>query len=281
MISNNTQRTFIPGSEWVYYKVYCGLNTADQILTDLVNPLAQQLMNDGIIDKWFFIRYHDPDNHLRIRFHLIDQKEIHQVILGVARILNSHVESKLIWDLQLATYQRELERYGSNTMEILESLFCEDSQVLINIIKNSPDELSRFQHIFHYIDDLINLFILDLEKKLEFLDRMQNNYKTEFNSTSSFAKKQMGKKYRSFRNTDQLPQLPISYEPIESLSKRILDFHKDQSLKLPLTDLLGSIIHMSVNRAFQSRQRLNEMVIYDFLYQKNRSDFYRQKKNKR
>ena len=69
-------------------------------------------------------------------------------------------------------------------------------------------------------------------------------------------------------------------ERVKALSKTILDFEQQGALKLTLKSLLSSMVHMSVNRAFQSRQRLNEMVIYDFLYQKNRSDFYRQKKNK-
>ena len=135
MKAANIKRVFIPGSKWVYYKVYAGLNTADTILTDKIGPLGDQLIKDGVIDKWFFIRYSDPENHLRIRFHLKDEKLIESVIKGVYHAFESHINNQLIWDLQLATYQRELERYGTNTIEDLESFFHHDSEVLLDIIK--------------------------------------------------------------------------------------------------------------------------------------------------
>jgi thiopeptide-type bacteriocin biosynthesis protein len=275
-----TQRTFIPGSEWVYYKVYCGINTADQILTEVIQPLAQQLIAKKIISKWFFIRYADPDSHLRIRFHLVNTKDIHQVLLSVSKALSSYVEDKLISDLQLATYQRELERYGSNTIDLLESLFYHDSLLLVNIIRSTPEARLRFQQMYDYTEYLISLFIPEIEERLSFLDRMQEGYKTEFGATSSVSKKSMGKKYRSFQSEQKLPSLANDFSSLEAIAKEILEINNKKALKLPLHDLLSSIVHMSVNRVFQSRQRLYEMVLYDFLFQKTRSDFYRQKKRK-
>jgi len=278
MEKENTQRAFIPGSKWVYYKVYCGLNTADNILTQMISPLSNQLINDGIIDQWFFIRYSDPENHLRIRFHLKDEKKIEAVMKGVYQTLESHVNNKLIWDLQLATYQRELERYGANTIEDLESFFYHDSEFLLEIIKASQDEETRFQQVFYYVNSLINLFISNHEEKLAFLDRGQSNFKTEFNA-NNFTKKQLSKKYRSFNTGNRPDTFQMDLAPLQKIANKILSLDKQEALELPLTNLLGSIVHMTVNRVFQSRQRLYEMVLYDFLHQKTRSDYYRQKKN--
>jgi thiopeptide-type bacteriocin biosynthesis protein len=274
----NTQRTFIPGSEWIYYKVYCGVNTADRILTQRIEPLAKHLIAQNTIDKWFFIRYADPDAHLRIRFHVSDQKKMDQVIRGVAEVLNSYIENKLIWDVQLATYHRELERYGTQTICQLESFFYHDSQAIINLIKNAIEEQLRFQQVFHHVNRLIDLFIANAEEKLSFLEDMQNSYKVEFNATHSASKKLMGKKFRSFKNSLQQASDSLDYTAFEILANQLLDFHVKETLEMPLHNLLRSIVHMSVNRAFQSRQRLYEMVLYDFLFQKTRSDFYRQQK---
>lgn len=279
MTKENTQRVFIPGSKWVYYKVYCGLNTADNILTQMIGPLGNQLIKDGIIDRWFFIRYSDPENHLRIRFLLKDKEKIETVMRGVYQALESQVSNKLIWDLQLATYQRELERYGSNTIDDLESFFHSDSKFLLEIIKNSQDEETRFQQVFHYVNSIVNLFISNLEEKLAFLDTGQSSFKTEFNA-NNFTKKQLSKKYRSFNNGDYSGALQIDLQPLQAIADKLLNLDKEGALELPLDNLLGSIVHMTVNRAFQSRQRLYEMVLYDFLYQKTRSDYYRQKKGK-
>ncbi len=58
------KRSFIPGSEWIYYKIYCGVKTADKILTETIKPLVEQLKMLNLIEKWFFIRYSDPDTHI-------------------------------------------------------------------------------------------------------------------------------------------------------------------------------------------------------------------------
>lgn len=279
MKKENTQRVFIPGSKWVYYKIYCGLNTADRILTHMIGPLGNQLINDAIIDQWFFIRYSDPENHLRVRFLLKDEKNIENVMRGVYQTLDSHVNDQLIWNLQLATYQRELERYGTNTIEDLESFFHHDSEFLLEIIKVSQDEETRFRQVFYYVDRLINLFISNQEEKLAFLDRGQSNFKSEFKA-SNFTKKQLSKKYRSFNTGDHSGILQMDLAPLQTIANKILSMDTEGTLELPINNLLGSIVHMTVNRAFQSRQRLYEMVLYDFLHQKTRSDYYRQKKGK-
>ena len=70
------QKNFILGDEWLYYKIYTGAKTADNILIDVIKPIAQTLFDEQVIDKWFFIRYSDPDFHIRVRFHCVDISKI-------------------------------------------------------------------------------------------------------------------------------------------------------------------------------------------------------------
>ncbi len=67
------KREFVFGSEWVYYKIYCGAKSADKLLQFALTPLLKEAYKRKLIDSWFFIRYNDPENHIRIRFHLIDE----------------------------------------------------------------------------------------------------------------------------------------------------------------------------------------------------------------
>ncbi|WP_392348660.1 lantibiotic dehydratase C-terminal domain-containing protein [uncultured Polaribacter sp.] len=53
----NAQRTFVIGDKWLYYKIYCGVKTADMLLLEVIKPLTEQLIEEKIIDKWFFIGY--------------------------------------------------------------------------------------------------------------------------------------------------------------------------------------------------------------------------------
>jgi hypothetical protein len=62
-------RRFPPGSEWLYAKLYTGAATADQVLRQVVRPVTEAALRCGAADGWFFIRYGDPDWHLRLRLH--------------------------------------------------------------------------------------------------------------------------------------------------------------------------------------------------------------------
>ena len=72
-------KTFIPGSEWVYFKLYTGTKTADTILKNELYGFIQEMIKNKSIDKWFFIRYSDPDFHVRLRIHLNDKKDFDRI----------------------------------------------------------------------------------------------------------------------------------------------------------------------------------------------------------
>jgi hypothetical protein len=76
---NPIQRKFAPFSEWVYFKIYSGPKAINTILIDNIFFLTSKLLNGNIISKWFFIRYADPHNHLRIRFRLKSGSEHNQL----------------------------------------------------------------------------------------------------------------------------------------------------------------------------------------------------------
>lgn len=41
----NIKRTFIPGSEWFYLKLYTGENTADDLLLKAIKPIIKKIKN--------------------------------------------------------------------------------------------------------------------------------------------------------------------------------------------------------------------------------------------
>ena len=62
------RRTFPPGSEWLYAKLFTGTATVDRVLCEDVAPLAQEAIASGAARRWFFIRYSEGGWHLRLRF---------------------------------------------------------------------------------------------------------------------------------------------------------------------------------------------------------------------
>lgn len=63
------RRKFIPGSEWLYLKIYTPAIHAGKLLLKLY-PLLNRTYSKGCIQKWFFIRYHDHAPHIRLRIQL-------------------------------------------------------------------------------------------------------------------------------------------------------------------------------------------------------------------
>ena len=268
MVEKKIEKTYIPGSEWLYYKVYCGEKTAEDVLLTIVKPLVAELLEDKTIDKWFFIRYSDPESHLRIRFHLTNQKYLGDLMQKVMHCLLPFVESNQIWDVQLGTYQRELKRYGENTIEEAESYFFYDSQEVIKVVEQSKNnDQKRFELVLKTVLSTITLFDFEPKEVEQFLNKMQLSFKNEF-EVNGGAKKILGKKYREFLNDPNMDALLKTDKHdggFEAKKIIALQYNKENG-DSNKEEILASLIHMTINRSFTSQQRLQEMMIYDFLY---------------
>lgn len=273
---NNAQRAFTIGDEWLYYKLYCGVKVADEILIDKIRPLTEKLLEQNKITSWFFIRYNDPEFHLRIRFHLTDVKYIGEVILMIKKNLSIYIESGFIWDIQLNTYQREIERYGSNTMMHFEQFFFYDSTLVVKAINTFENDEERFLFTLKTIHLIVISFYADIEQRLEFTELLRQGFKTEFNADKSTIK-QLDIKYRLIKSKidfslnnkrqDYLNTLLRTFQNnVEPIIKVILEYEKYNMLQITVKEAVSSLIHMAINRTFRSKQRLYEFMIYDFLY---------------
>jgi thiopeptide-type bacteriocin biosynthesis protein len=280
---NNIKRTYIPGDEWLYIKLYTGYKTADRFLAEELPEIINKLKADKAIDKWFFIRYSDPHYHLRLRFFLKDPND--SLALSVInQSIKPYVSERLIWKVQADTYQRELERYGSETIDFAETIFNYDSEAIINIIKlleGSVSDHYRWLIALKMIDNLLDDFEFNIDRKIQLLSNLSENFKTEFGFTRKEYKLQLDKKFRDNRkaieeiinNTTNKPNWIIPFvkiidqksQNIKPVTDTLMDMEQSQALKVPLNDLLGSYIHMMSNRLFRTKQRLIEMVLYDML----------------
>jgi thiopeptide-type bacteriocin biosynthesis protein len=277
-------RTFIPGSEWLYFKIYTGEKTADTILKKNLYPFAVKLLGYGIIDKWFFIRYGDPDFHIRFRLHLTKTRNFNSVFTDFHETLYNLTENDLVWNVQCDTYQRELERYGMNTIDLIEYIFYIDSELIINLLEQLDPENAE-EHRWHIslilIDSYFAVFSLDMEHRKELMNQMAERYKNEFGIKHHNLKQQLDAKYRNYK--EKIWSVMDSNHVFDSIygkyheftqkyrqiifpvAQEILRLEKEGKLQIKSDILLTSIIHMTVNRWFRSKNRLHELVIYDFM----------------
>ena len=104
------------------YKIYSGPKTLEQLLLNELKSLTNSLLEQNIIDKFFYVRYSDPEYHLRIRFHIPDLSNYNAVIQTVKQAIEFFVDKRIIWKINIESYNRELERYGSKTIEDIENV---------------------------------------------------------------------------------------------------------------------------------------------------------------
>jgi hypothetical protein len=106
-------RSFQPGTEWLYAKLYTSESNADRVLRQVVRSAAA----DGVRRRrppinGSSIRYADPEHHLRVRFHG-DPVRLSAVLLpALSDATEPMLRDRTLWRVQLDTYEREIERYG-------------------------------------------------------------------------------------------------------------------------------------------------------------------------
>lgn len=297
MISKKTQRSFVLGDSWVYYKIYTGYKTADKVLSNIILPIVNQLIEEQCVNKWFFIRYKDPKYHIRVRFHYTKPDDLLIIINRLYPHFKIFINQNLIWNIQTDTYQREIERYGVNSMDLSEMIFYHDSMMIVKflgIIENqeNPEEL-RWLFSLRAIDSLLNNFKYTTKGKNDLLENLSSSFKNEFNA-SKFLRKQLSDKYRNKRkeienfmaiteknkpfNIKMLDILSEKEKNIDCIVTEILKLRNKNNLGIDLNYLLSSYIHMFMNRLFTSKNRLHEMVCYDFLFRYYKSKLARIKK---
>ncbi|WP_282081135.1 thiopeptide-type bacteriocin biosynthesis protein [Aquimarina algiphila] len=289
MIEKNKERIFMVGSRWLYYKIYSGIKISDELLIVVIDKLTHKFSEKKMIDKWFFIRYADPEQHIRLRFHLTDLDYISDIIREMNSELELFVNKKMISSVQIGMYNRELERYGNYTIEESESLFHLNSVFIINLTKLIKDKNNLWLFGMKFIDRFLDLWNLSLEDKKALLENLKNSFGQEHGINKAL-KKQLSLKFRhnrkniehvienytnaqveSFLETHQELAAPIIHEILKKKSNNLLE--------IPLDDLLSSYLHMHCNRLFRSRQRTNEWVLYDLLYNYYYSKHARLKKH--
>lgn len=293
----DVQRDFSLGSEWLYYKIYCGTKTADRILTDFILPLTKSFEEQKWIDQWFFIRYGDPEKHLRLRLHFTDLKHMGNVIVQFNQAIAPWVEEKQVWSVMTDSYQREVERYDPAAIELSEKLFYYESKYIARFLElNAPyrSEETRWLFALKLTDALLSDFGLDLEAKEQFASTLKTSFAREFGSNKA-TRKSLASKYREHRKKiEQFLNSRVNGTPYHAdVYQLIAEKSREAALtvdqinaaiisgetQITRHNLLYSYTHMLMNRVFRSNQRLHEMVLYDLLHTSYKSLLARQKKN--
>jgi thiopeptide-type bacteriocin biosynthesis protein len=269
------ERRFLPGSEWLYARLFLGPAAADEVLTDRIAPLAEEWLRAGVIRRWFFIRYNEGGHHLRVRLAGEPAR-----LLSVALPALSEVAQAACWRMELGTYERELERYGGAAgMELSEEIFQHDSEAAVQVLRALADDPpeARWRMALISADELLTSLGLPLEEKTALLARVRESFAREHRADGTL-KAALGQRFRQERHTltrmlaaarAPAPEHP-AYAALQRRSARIaalVPAAKAGGLEDPVwIGLAESYLHMSINRLLRTGWRPQELVIYDLLH---------------
>ena len=275
------KRKLLAGSEWLYFKIYCHPSRSNQLLTAVLLPVLNQFVKKGEARQWFFVRYRDPDYHLRLRLHL-PPGDTGNVLSAVSRKLSKLVQKGIIADVQLAVYERELERYGPDLIEAVEYVFCAGSALIAAYLKEGTafdeTEYAYYRIAFSGLEDIPHAFELDLEEKVQLLHQLYEAFYKEFRQAKAL-KETLSLKYREISR--QAGILPGAAVPVESRLKKLhlryiasLQAVAQKTQAYPparKAQLVADLMHMHLNRVFVDQARKQELVVYYCLWKHYRS----------
>ncbi|XCM84243.1 lantibiotic dehydratase [Kitasatospora sp. HUAS MG31] len=120
-------RVHLPGEDWLFAKLYAEPAAQEAVLADHLPALLAEVEED--VDRWFFLRYRDPDPHLRLRFHGDPQALHGRVLPALARHVRGLIDAGALRTMALDVYRPETDRYGGPAaQEAAERLFLTDSR---------------------------------------------------------------------------------------------------------------------------------------------------------
>lgn len=291
------ERFFPVGSEWLYAKIYCGTKTAEKILVDIINPFTEELLSKKIIDKYFFLRYHDAGNHIRIRFHKAGSAGFWKKIINqLQQLLQPYIFTHQVYNVQFETYQREVERYGFDTMHLSEEIFFYQSVAVLNFISmldGDDGEQYRWQVALKAIDLFLDGFHYAIDQKRDLIKSLDKSFAGEFNIKTAEQKK-ISERFSTHKQMVQLvmsdawkehedlkraiPVFQIENDSYITCIEDIINSPSVQQDMQQLNRLMQGYLHMFINRIFVSNQRKTELVIYDYLFRYYESKMMREKK---
>lgn len=260
-----------PGSEWLYLKLYCSTFQANALIAGLIPALLKRF--GRYINDWFFIRYTDPEHHVRIRFRLSAPAKTGAMLVAVNQWLLRNPGAALLQNLLVDTYRPERERYGLVTMPLVEAVFRAGSELALGQIAGEQDGetavIVTAAVCFLMVSKLIDLPAARQKLTdtlfLQFYAEFGGN-KTLLSACSSF--------YRDNRNAlERLSGRLITpdadeYCPgISGLARTLTalksSFPREQGEQL--NRLTADLVHMQINRMLISDWRRHELSVWFLL----------------
>jgi thiopeptide-type bacteriocin biosynthesis protein len=231
----------------------------------------------GLADSWFFIRYSDPEPHIRLRFHGTPERITGHLFPHICewagRLMSSGPCLKFVFD----TYEQELERFGGPLgLAASESVFYADSRSAVELIRRvKTRQFSQDQTTLLAIsvDDLLNGLGLDEADRLRWYRSQATEGGPEvgadYRERKVVLRSLLGQRDQFLAGTNGGPEiagiLAARRGLLAPIGEQLRELVKAAKLSESLDALCASYIHLHLNRVAgldpASEQRILSLLL--------------------
>ncbi|MGW1374510.1 lantibiotic dehydratase [Streptomyces sp. NPDC002446] len=256
-----------PGSDWTFVKLYGDRQEEESLLVGGIRELLRSL--DHHCDRRVFLRYADPEPHLRLRLRGNPSVLIPALSDWAGTLLADGHVSRFTFDV----YDREIERYGGLIgMDVTEQLYSADSSAVLDLLSldhAGKSQLDRTSLVLLTIDDLLTGLGLSEAERLRFYHR------------ETPQRRLAGAEYRTRKAEfcDLLRRPPPRFiddvltqrrSHLADVADRLADLNRHRQLGKTLPELCHSYVHLHCNRLLGT-DRAAEDTALELLYRTRHS----------
>lgn len=250
-----SDRLKFPGSDWLYIKLYGVGDRFDEFLVNQLSTFTKN--NNELFDHYFFMRYADPEPHIRVRFKGSPSKLIKDLLPNIHTWSVNLKKAGLLNKIVIDTYDPEIERYGGyRLINWAEEVFYADSEFVTEMVQtikagrlNADIETVSIISTIDYLD----LFSESFTQQLEWIYSATSyeKYKKEFRNIRNYLMK-YGNSNNYWNSLKEDPNLNILYNALMKrrplIKQYIKQMHEAKDLSSYPQNIMGSFIHLHLNR---------------------------------
>lgn len=263
-------RVQAPGSEWLFVKLYCSNDLQNDLILGPVRNFSELVLTRGLANNWFFLRYTDPNPHIRLRFRGSPDHLRSQLLPEVCDWAKNLMTRELCTHFSLDTYEREVERYGGiKGVTLAEDIFCADSRAaarLLYLAQHGKNRLDLSLVAVVSSDDLLASLGLSEGERLELYRHISSRHdgSVEYRQNKILLRSLLTPKSHAAKATDfdeifsvltaHRHNLSIAGEQLRLLSE-------SNQLSRSLAILYAAFVHTHCNRLLGIDKSIEQKVM--------------------